>query len=412
MLATRLTTRGRGPRYLALERMSVTSVEIDFEHRLATIELSDGRRETFAMPEALAAAGAPFLRSRFDFTSNTLSFTVASGDVLIVEVGVAGAADGPPPGRPVVYLDQLHWVSLAKQRHAPEKLNEATADAATALIQLADAQRILLPLSAGHLTEMAHLEGRWREHLGLTLMALSRGWQMRNPVAVRKTEFLRSMRGDSPRTPGVFTLQPEVLFVASQRSEPATDLPPPFDDLLPRLTWASALHATVLDDEAIDMREGHEAAERWAAGFPALAHYMREHKTSAEHARINTRARLIADLGDETALAAQRAGLSPDQYSLWLTEELPNRLREMPYVGRLHEVLYHRLRNSNDKWERNDLIDMNFLCCAAGYADIVVGEKHTSQYLRRAESMSAPGAIVCRTLQEAIDALRRIGIST
>jgi hypothetical protein len=34
---------------------------------------------------------------------------------------------------------------------------------------------------------------------------------------------------------------------------------------------------------------------------------MREHKTSAEHACINTRARLIADLGDETARAEQRA---------------------------------------------------------------------------------------------------------
>jgi hypothetical protein len=392
--------------------MPFTSWEIDFEHRLATIELSDGRRETFPMPEALVAAGVPFLRSRFDFTSDTLSFTVTNENVLIVEVGVADAAEGPPTGRPVVYLDQLHWVSLAKQRHAPEKLNEATASAATMLIQLAEAQRILLPLSAGHLTEMARLEGRWREHLGLTLMALSRGWQMRNPVAVRKAEFLRAMRGESPRTLAVFTLQPEVLFAASKPSEPATDLPPPFDDLLPRLTWASALYAAVLDDEAVEMREGHEAAERWAAGFPSLAHYMREHKTSAEHARINRRARLIADLGDETALAAQRAGLSPEQYSLWLGDELPDRLREMPYVGRLHEVLYHRLRNADDKWERNDLIDMNFLCCAAGYADIVVGEKQTSEYLRRAESRSAPGAVVCRTLPEAVDALQRLGIST
>jgi hypothetical protein len=85
-----------------------------------------------------------------------------------------------------------------------------------------------------------------------------------------------------------------------------------------------------------------------------------EHKTSAEHARINARARLIADLGDETARAAQQAGLSPEQYSLWLTDELPDRLREMPYVGRLHEVLYHRLRNADDKWERTDLIDMKF----------------------------------------------------
>jgi hypothetical protein len=392
--------------------MPFTSWEIDFEHRLATIELSDGRRETFPMPEAFVVAGVPFLRSRFDFTNEMLSFTVASGDVLIVEVGADSAADGPPTGRPVVYLDQLHWVSLAKQRHAPEKLNEATARAAAVLIQLAEAQRILLPLSAGHLTEMGHLKGHRREHLGLTLMALSRGWQMRNPVAVRTAEFLRAMRGESPRAAGVFTLQPEVLFAASKPSEPATHLPPPFDDLLPRLTWASALYAEVLDDEAIDMREGHEAAERWAAGFPSLAKYMREHKTSAEHARINTRARLIADLGDETAMSAQRAGLSPEQYSQWLQDELPERLREMPYVGRLHEVLYHRLRNADDTWERNDLIDMNFLCCAAGYADIVIGEKQTSEYLRRAVSRSAPGAVVCRTLPEAIDALQRLGIST
>lgn len=159
------------------------------------------------------------------------------------------------------------------------------------------------------------------------------------------------------------------------------------------------------------MREGHEAAESWAAAFPPLAQYMREQKTSADHARINTRARLIADLGNETARAAQSAGLSPEQFSEWLADELPDRLGEMPYVGRLHEVLYHRLRNADDRWERNDLIDMNFLCCAAGYADIVVGEKQTSEYLRRAASRSTPAAVVCRTLPEAIDALRSVGIS-
>jgi hypothetical protein len=390
--------------------MRLIGWEIDFERGLATIELSGGGRETFPMPAALAAEGVPFRRSRFDFLSDTLSFTLRSGEVLTVEVGVPGGTEGPPAGRPVVYLDQLHWVSLAKQRHAPEKLDDATADAATALIQMAEAQSVLLPLSAGHLTEMAHLEGRWREHLGLTVMALSRGWQMSNPVAVRQAELLRAMRGESPRTPDVFTLQPEVLLAASRPSAPATDLPPPFDDLLPRLTWASALYAAVLDDEPVDVREGREAAERWAAGFPSLARYMRDHKTSAEHARLNTRARLIADLGDESAMAAQRAGLSPEQYSLWLEHELPDQLPEMPYLGRLQEVLYHRLRNADDKWERNDLIDMNFLCCAAGYAEIVVGEKQTIAYLRRADSRSAPGAVVCPTLPKAIDALRHRGI--
>lgn len=384
---------------------------MDFQQQLLTVELSGGPRQPVAMPPAMAAAGVPFLRSVLDFTTRTLSFTVPSGDELIVELGASDAADGPPAGRSVVYLDQLHWISLARQRYAPEKLDEATATAAAKLIELAEAKRILLPLSAGHLTEMAHLEGRWREHLGLTIMALSRGWQMRNPVAVRMVEFVLAMRGESPRPPGVFTLQPEVLFAASKPSGPANHLPPPFDDLLPRLTWASAVYASVLDDEAVDMREGHEAADRWAADFPRLTKYMRDHKTSAEHARINTRARLLGDLGDETAVAARRAGLTAEQYSEWLRSDFPERLREMPYVGRLHEVLYHRLRNADDKWERNDLIDMNFLCCAAGYADIVVGEKQTSQYLQRAASMSLPGAVICRTLPQAVEALRRLGIS-
>ncbi|MFN2466709.1 MAG: hypothetical protein ABR521_01045 [Gaiellaceae bacterium] len=195
--------------------MPLISWEIDFEQHLATIELSDGRRETFPISET-RVADVPFLRSKFDFTSDTLGFTVTSGDVLIVEVGAAGAADGPPTGRPVVYLDQLHWVSLAKQRHAPEKLDEATSRAAASLIELAEAQRVVLPLSAGHLTEMAHLEGRWREHLGLTLMGLSRGWQMRNPVAVRKAEFLQAMRGESPRTLGVFTALLRFPWVAER----------------------------------------------------------------------------------------------------------------------------------------------------------------------------------------------------
>jgi hypothetical protein len=81
--------------------MPFTSLDIDFEHGLATIDLSDGRRESFPMPAALVAAGAPFLRSKFDLTSNTLSFTVSSGAVLIVEVGVAGMPDGPPADAPL-----------------------------------------------------------------------------------------------------------------------------------------------------------------------------------------------------------------------------------------------------------------------------------------------------------------------
>ena len=53
----------------------------------------------------------------------------------------------------------------------------------------------------------------------------------------------------------------------------------------------------------------------------------------------------------------------------------------MPYIGRVEELVYHRLRNAAAGWERNDLNDVHFLCCAAGYADVVVCEKETADHL-------------------------------
>jgi hypothetical protein len=77
----------------------------------------------------------------------------------------------------------------------------------------------------------------------------------------------------------------------------------------------------------------------------------------------------------------------------------------MPYTGRLFEVTYERLRNYQDKWQQNDFIDMHFLCLAAGYADIVVGERKMSELIRRANARLPAAATVCRTLASAVDHL-------
>lgn len=83
----------------------------------------------------------------------------------------------------------------------------------------------------------------------------------------------------------------------------------------------------------------------------------------------------------------------------------------MPYVGRLGEVLYLRLRNADEKWEANDLNDMNSLCAAAGYADVTVGEKKTIEYLRRVEPRVCPGSQLCRQLSEAVELLSALGVT-
>lgn len=53
---------------------------------------------------------------------------------------------------------------------------------------------------------------------------------------------------------------------------------------------------------------------------------------------------------------------------------------------------------------------MNYLCCAAGYADVTVGERKTTEYLRRADTRVRPGSLLCRNLAEAIEALAGRGI--
>ncbi len=61
-----------------------------------------------------------------------------------------------------------------------------------------------------------------------------------------------------------------------------------------------------------------------------------------------------------------------------------------------------RLANAQDRWEPNDLNDMHFLGCAAGYADVSVGENKFSDYLQRVARQRGDGARVASSLQQAV----------
>lgn len=77
-------------------------------------------------------------------------------------------------------------------------------------------------------------------------------------------------------------------------------------------------------------------------------------------------------------------------------------LAPMPYLGRLYELVNRRLHNAQKPWEINDLNDMQFLSCAAGYAELVVAEKRTTHDLQQVERRVATGAVVCSSLPAAV----------
>lgn len=69
-----------------------------------------------------------------------------------------------------------------------------------------------------------------------------------------------------------------------------------------------------------------------------------------------------------------------------------------PYLGRAREVLHDRLVNADDRWEGNDLSDLQFLSCAAGDCDVVVGERKHANLLHRAARRCGPRAVVVPTV--------------
>lgn len=378
--------------------MAIRRTTMDFVAKTMTVEMRDGRSETIAMPAGMAADAIEIQRAVFDFATWELSLALPQANVA-VELGWPGPRDLPPPGMPIIYLDQLHWVNLARQRFASSKLRDVDREAANTLVQLASNREILLPMSSAHLVETGPSAGPRRAQLATTILDLSRGWQMRNPVEIRARELRASLSGRTPVAAGVFTLEPNVLFAEASAAETSDN---ELAELGRRLSAITAVYAAMVDPEQIDVTHGRTKAEFWAAAFQRLADWMREHRTSREHTRINARAALLADLQVEIAAACQAVRTGQSEFEVWLTRAGEGGFADMPYLGRAEGVLYHRLRNAEDRWEPNDLFDLNFLCSAAGYADVVVGEKQTIEYLRRIENEVPTGASMCRTLSEVV----------
>lgn len=173
----------------------------------------------------------------------------------------------------------------------------------------------------------------------------------------------------------------------------------------------NALNATVammMEDKKSLSEKGRKMAITWAKAHHALAVYMRDQKTPKEKIRLNARAKLIADLTSEIEAAARDTETTQEELVEWLEERFERDLARMPYLGRQHQVIYRRLCNANDRWVGNDLTDVNYLSCAAGYADIVVAENKIGDYLNRIENDVTPGSFVCRKLPEAVEHLEAI----
>lgn len=372
--------------------------------------LTGEMRLTTTTGEVLSEMGAPvpdtvIVRSRWIPPGTVVELEFDGGDT--VELDISARSEAPDPRR-VVYLDQNHWVELARARVGSTALTGDRLATYQQFTELAKSGAIIVPLSAAHLTELGRKSGQQRRDVAVTMLELSRGWQMRNPLQIRNCE-LQAAFEEAAAVPPVFTLDPDVLWTREPPSRPpvpAGDVHAEAMALADDLSAACALADVLAEPERIESEEGAELADRWATSFSELAQHVRTNPKAKERLRMVSLARFITDMRDDVARAGLNSGMSPEQFQQWLVDDAEDAFIRMPALGRLREVTHRRLANADDTWVRNDLYDMLFLGTAAAYADFVVGERKIGNYLRQVDPNVTAGAEVFVKMADALEAIR------
>lgn len=313
-----------------------------------------------------------------------LHLLTTRGHAIIVELPTPNDS-APVGGRPVIYLDQNHWSTLAHAIHQPDRVPRAEErSAAVRLLELVAARVVILPMSAGHMSEtckQADFEQRYQR--ALTLAQLSAGWQLRDPLDLRRFE-LRQALGTRYRQlclvpPAAITLEPNAVYASRHIAHPemGRDLPPEAQWILHTLRCAGGTLDAMLDEEHVPM----ERVPGWGPQFERFAKFLAENPTGPEMKRRRTHAKFIADLGRELPEEAHRARIPPEQMSDWVLRHSETDLRNLPALGLYREVLHEKLCNPALRWEPNDLTDMMYLTAAASYCDYVVAERSHASHL-------------------------------
>jgi hypothetical protein len=325
---------------------------------------------------------------------------VAEAEVL------AGAAslDGLRAGRPVLYMDQNKWSLLSKWEHGTAHLSEDEDEAAKTLVEFAADRKILIPVSAGHFAETGPLYGQKRIDLASTILTHSRGWQVRNPIHVRADELRLALTGKNPVASKMFSPAADELFSQPRRRSVIGAPDQAMEQLLSEMTGLSAVYDTIADAQQIPDEGGNAAAENWAQKWVHLSDKLHADGASKEKAWKIVEEHLVADLGVELRMVEDELGLEHEEAVRLLLASETDVIGQMPCIARIRSVLFDRVRNNSQTWTGNDLMDIVFLSSAAGYADVVIGERNAISYLRQVRQVP-PGAKLGTSFRDALDLL-------
>lgn len=384
------------------DRLRVIATTLDFEKGEACVVRSDMQELRTELDISQFPAGDRIARVTYSPDLNGLHCATTLGDEILAELPSLTSSSSRS-ARTVVYLDQKDWRTLRDVRYEPDLIRSPKErEAAAALIQLVEERKVILPFSSGHLVETTKWPDKDRRYeLGLTILQLSRGWQMTDPLSIREGEVRAALthRGQVSdlRVPNVITLAPNAAL--SGRSEPyrPSIQMPPRDALATRaLASLQSYFSVMLDEDRIEVVD----VPGWTARQQEMSDWIAEVRPSRQVADERLDRFFIEDTSYEISRAARAVGLGQSQLLAWVEHGAARDVPLMPSLGLFREVLRERHLNGRNVWKQSDLTDMAYLSCAAGYADHVVGEKHFSNHVANAASRLGRKTSVHRNLRD------------
>lgn len=393
---------------------AITLLTMDRETSSVVLTRSDGKEARFPLGDSPFADTSALSRLHYTPSFDGLLAVTRAGDDIIFELPNPNSSE-QLAGRLVVYLDQNQWSAVNNARHDLAKVADEDRDAALQLVEWVQQRRIVLPASSGHYYETTkRFDTGKRYSLGLTVLQLSRGWQMRDPVQVRRDElhdaFRRRVAGAAgSRNAAVFTLMPDVIHGPWRSGKPHAPPSGFHADAAfqhQALTSATALIDVMLDAERIE--PGPDLG--WALANQQFSDWLDGENRTPQQKRMSIDALLLSDLRTEVAEEAYAAGGTLEQFQHWFPDQLMEDIRELPATAMFREMLHERHLNQGTVWRRNDLTDMIYLSCAAGYADFVVCERHMGNVLTQGLRRLRRQPLAFRRLRDAAPAIRdRLG---
>ncbi len=342
--------------------------------------------------------GSALRKVSYCFSSGVIRLESVRGDRFEVDPEGATPESTRPP---VVYLDQCHWSTLCNSIFDRARVrNEKDLEAAELLIAYAEAGRVIVPVSSAHALETSALFDERRQNLASTILRISRGWQMRSPVAVRKHEMGQALleaysaRAALPEL-DVFSLAAGAMDTKEHVTE-TFDLPPGLSKLTNRLTAFASIYDVLMNPERVP-----SPTVGWHEYFNRVAMDPEFQARSPRQKAIDGRALAISDVVSEGVAAAHSLGIPVGER---LAVELFDRIDSMPSLRVYGDAIGHRLA-IRARWEPNDLIDMLYLGCAAAYADVVVAERVATNYL---QSSWRGGNQPCPVVAKLPDAVEKV----